>query len=256
MFLMYLDDSGTPGNTNQKFFVLAGFSIFERQTHWLESQLNPIAARFNPHHPELVELHGSPMRSGRDGWDKHPPADRVQAVTDALHLLTNPHMRPKVFAAVIEKSLVPVADIIPTAFEAIATRFDDYLKSCYDNSNGKNPQRGIVIFDKATFEQSVQSLTRVFKHHGHTSGKLRNFAEVPLFLDSRASRLIQMADLIAYWIYRRYEADDDRGFKILQPCIHRYGGVSHGLFEMITPETQQRLQNIGAQQYPFPPPTP
>lgn len=86
MHLLYLDDSGSPCDPQTKFFVMAGFSIFERQTHWLESQLNPIAARFNLTSPDSVELHGSPMRSGSDGWKLFSPQDRVQAVADAVIL--------------------------------------------------------------------------------------------------------------------------------------------------------------------------
>ncbi len=89
MHLMYLDESGSPADHNTQFFVMAGFSIFERQTHWLDSHLTPIAARFNSSNPENVELHASPMRSGRDGWQNFRPADRVQAITDALYLLSD-----------------------------------------------------------------------------------------------------------------------------------------------------------------------
>ncbi|WP_366469013.1 DUF3800 domain-containing protein [Pandoraea sp.] len=34
-----------------------------------------------------------------------------------------------------------------------------------------------------------------------TAGRLRNFAEVPLFVDSRATRLMQLADTMCYWIF-------------------------------------------------------
>lgn len=250
MHLLYLDDSGSPADPNTRFFVMAGFSIFERQTHWLETQLNPIAARFNPSSPESIELHAGPMRVGSDGWKKFSPADRVQAVVDALHLLTHPQTKIRVYAAVIEKSELGSAEIIPHAFEAIASRFDDFLTECYVRR--KDPQRGIVIFDKAIFEQSIQSLSRVFKHEGHATGRLRNFAEVPLFLDSRASRLIQMADLIAYWIFRRYESGDDRGFDRILPFILRQGDQLTGLYEKISPETRRLLANQPPPPYPFP----
>jgi hypothetical protein len=58
---------------------------------------------------------------------------------------------------------------------------------------------------------------------------MRNIAEVPLFVDSKASRLIQLADLIAFSMWRRYEYQDGRFF---DPIIGRFdadGGVIHGL---------------------------
>ncbi|MGN6231165.1 MAG: DUF3800 domain-containing protein [Trinickia sp.] len=45
---------------------------------------------------------------------------------------------------------------------------------------------------------------------------MRNLAEVPLFLDSKASRLIQMADIVAYWIFRYFQSGDSRGFEVIR----------------------------------------
>jgi hypothetical protein len=255
-YLLYLDDSGSVNDPNSKFLVFAGISVFERQTHWLESHVNNIAARFNPAHPEAVELHAAPMRGAKDGWQHFSPTDRVQAVVDTLNLLSSTQSNVKVFAAVIEKSLLPLPQIIPHAFEKLADNFDSYLAAMYQRSQGKNPQRGIVIFDKSTFEQSIQGLSHVFKHHGHTNGYLRNFAEVPLFIDSKASRLIQIADMVAYWMYRRYEALDDRGFQLISPFFHSFSGGNQGLYELISPATVARLASIPVQAYPFPAPKP
>jgi hypothetical protein len=241
---------------NTDFFVLAGISVFDRQTHWLDSHVNSIAARFNPTHPENIELHAGPMRIGKDGWQFFSPNDRVQAVVDTLHILSTPQSKVKVFAAVVEKSLLPAGQIIPHTFEKLAVSFDNYLAARYQLSKKKDPQRGIVIFDKSMFEQSIQSLSYVFKHHGHANGFLRNFAEVPLFLDSKASRLIQIADMVAYWIYRRYQARDDRGYQLIAPYIHGFSGGRQGFYEHISPATELAIANIPAHQYPFPAPTP
>ena len=106
----------------------------------------------------------------------------------------------------------------------------------------KNPQRGLVILDKSSYEEKIQTLSHVFKHVGHANGQLRNFAEVPLFLDSKASRLIQMADLIAYWIFRHYQSGDQRGYNLIKPYFARYGvGPVSGLCCHVTPETDARL---------------
>ncbi|QDQ28607.1 DUF3800 domain-containing protein [Chitinimonas arctica] len=254
MYLLYLDDSGSPTDKSQQFFVMGGICVFERQTHWLDNHLTPIAARFDPAQPENVELHANPMRSGSDGWKRFSPSDRVQAVVDALHLLSSTQLRVKVFAAVIEKQLVPNSQhVIPMAFEAVATQFDGYLASRYHNKG--EAARGLVIFDRADFENNVQFLSHHFKHAGHANGKLRNFAEVPLFIDSKASRLIQLADLVAYWIFRRDEAQDARGFDLIAPYLHSYGGQQHGLCEHVSAATKAKLMDLPAPQYPFPQPS-
>lgn len=253
LYLLYLDESGHSHDPSSDFFVLAGFSVFERQTHWIESAINPIAARFNSENPNSVEFHGAVMRAGKDGWHGIPPADRVQAVVDILALLANPQLKVRVFASVIEKKLVQKDQILSKSFENLASQFDMYLASMYLR---KNPQRGLVIFDKTSYEEKLQTLSYLFKHQGHTNGKLRNFSEVPLFLDSKASRLIQLADLIAYWIFRYFQAGDDRGFNMIKPFFHSYNGIQHGFIKQVSEEAEQRIQLSPAAQHPFPAPTP
>ncbi|MFC3692511.1 DUF3800 domain-containing protein [Chenggangzhangella methanolivorans] len=256
MYLLYLDESGHAYDPSTDFFVLAGFSIFERQTHWLEGQIDPVAERFSATNPREIEFHGSPMRSGKDEWKGVPPADRVQAVVDILSLLSDRQLKLKVYACVIEKKLLKPEDILATTFEEVACCFDDYLKSLYYK---KDPQRGLVILDKSNYEQTIQTLSHVFKHVGHASGKLRNFAEVPLFLDSKASRLIQMADLIAYWIFRHFESGDSRGFNMISPYFARFGtrtAPMYGLKQHVTAETTERLAALAPHAHPFPGPTP
>lgn len=193
------------------------------------------------------------MRAGREDWHGVSPADRVQALVDVLALLANPQLKLRVFASVIEKALVPQDKILSQSFENLASEFDKYLGSMYLQ---KNPQRGLVIFDKTDYEEKLQTLSHFFKHQGHANGKLRNFAEVPLFLDSKASRLIQLSDLIAYWIFRYFQSGDDRGFKLIEPHFHRYGGVPYGFIQNVSQNTVTRLSNLPPQQYPFPLPTP
>lgn len=253
MHLLYLDESGDPHDPNTGFFVLAGFAVFERSTHWLESSISPVAARFNPHEPSAIEFHGSPMHSAKDDWTGISPADRVQALVDVLSLLGNRQLKLRVFGSVIEKSTMPREQILRRSFEAVAHQFDQYLADMW--AHRRDPQRGLVVCDKASYEQKLQALSSLFKHEGHAHGRLRNFAEVPLFLDSKASRLIQMADLIAYWIFRYYQSRDDRGFQLIEPFILRRAKQRVGLVTFVSPETEAALADIPPHKYPFPAPT-
>lgn len=170
MHLFYVDESGSVSDPSQQYFVLAGVAVFERKTHWIEQNLNSIAARFDPVTPEPV-----------------------------VH-----------------------------AFEQISSRFDMFLRRLYTKHG--DPQRGIMVFDKSSTEQRIQTLARDFKYSGHSWGTTQNYAEVPLFLDSRASRLIQLADLVAYAIFRHFEHKDSAFFDVIKDCFDAEGGVRHGLY--------------------------
>ncbi|MGY1951641.1 DUF3800 domain-containing protein [Pseudomonas pergaminensis] len=226
MHLLYVDESGSPSDPNQNFFILSGIAVFERQTHWIETQMNEIASRFCPEDPYAIELHGSPMRSGKSEWRPFPMEDRIQAIKDCLAIVSKSKGKYRLFASVVERGAYGADDPIKSCFEQIAFRFDKYLQRY--NTQGR-PERGIAIFDTSHTEKSIQHLARSFKHDGHSFGKLRNFAEVPLFLDSKASRMIQLADLVAFAIYRHYQADDSQYFDIIKNCFDSVGGTVHGL---------------------------
>ncbi len=253
MHLLYLDESGHPHDPGTQFFVLAGFAVFERSTHWVESRINPIAQRFSSHDPSAIEFHGSPMYGGKDDWSGVSPPDRVQALVDVLSVLNERQLKLRVFASVIEKSTMPEDQILERSFAAVAHQFDQYLADMW--TRRKDGQRGLVVCDKASYEQKLQALSSLFKHQGHELGRLRNFAEVPLFLDSKASRLIQLADLVAYWIFRYYQSKDARGFQLIEPLIHRRAGQRVGLAANVTQATELELANIQPHKYPFPGPT-
>ena len=231
MHLLYVDESGSVGDPQQQYFVLAGVAVFERRTHWIEQELNTIAAEFDSNEPHSVELHGSPMRGGRTGFRRQfPLPQRIEAIKRSLDrgVASQPHGEVRVFASVIRKAAVPGTDAVHLAFEELCRRFDLFLMRLHFKHS--QSQRGIMLFDKSSTEMRIQTLAREFKYNGHATGKTKNYAEVPVFLDSRASRLIQLADLVSYAVFRHYECGDSTFFELIRDRFDREGDVLHGLF--------------------------
>jgi hypothetical protein len=152
-----------------------------------------------------LELHASPMRSGKNEWRKFKREERENAIVEALSVGVAQQNRHNV---------------------RLYNRFDQFLRRLHLSGN---TQRGIMIFDKTSIEPRIQTLAREFKTSGHPWGHNRNYAEVPLFLDSKASRLIQLADLIAFAIFRHFEHRDSKYFDVIRHCFDEDGGVVHGL---------------------------
>ncbi len=130
------------------------------------------------------------------------------------------------FGAVVHKAAVSPEDPMESAFEQIAMRFDKFLGRLH---NGGNTQRGLIILDKSSYETSLQGLAEKFRTDGHHWGQLYNLAEVPLFVDSKATRMIQYADMIAYALRRYYENGEARYFDLIKDRFDAEGGVIHGL---------------------------
>lgn len=229
MHLLYADDSGSVGDARQTFFVFGGLSVFERQPHWIAGQLDKIAAAFNPAEPHTVELHGSPMWGGAKFWRQFPKEQRIEAIRASLKVFADSHSVNRAFCIVVHKAAVIERlgrDPIEVAFEQLCSRFDQYLGRLHKRGD---TQRGMIVFDKSKNETEIQKLAADFKVTGHSFGHLRNLAEVPVFIDSQASRLVQLADLIAYATFRKFEAGDSQFFDIFAHRFDEYGGQKHGL---------------------------
>lgn len=99
------------------------------------------------------------------------------------------------------------------AFEDLRRRFDIYLQIV---STADKRERGLIILDESAYETTLQALSRQFRRLGTQWGVIRNIADIPLFVNSKASRLVQLADHIAYATFRRYESGDTSYLALLK----------------------------------------
>lgn len=225
MHLLYLDDSGSVSNPNDRHIILAGLSIFERNGHWLTSNLDRIAARVWPDAPDSLEFRGADIRSGKKHWRGVGKDVRLDAYREALGLIGRAS-EVRLFGAVVHKAARAPDDPMEYAFEQICNRFDRFLGRLHKQGN---TQRGLIVLDESAYETSLQGLARDFRSIGHRWGQLYNIAEVPLFVDSRATRLIQCADMIAYALRRYYEYGEDEFSNLISRKFDAIGGIVHGL---------------------------
>lgn len=229
MHLLYLDDSGSVNNASDKHIVLAGLSVFERVPHWLSERLDNIANTVWPTSPQTIEFRGADILGGKRHWRGIARDERPKIFSQALETLASSN-KVVLFGAAIHKAAISPDDPMEYAFEQLCNRFDRYLGRLH---NADNTQRGLIILDKSAYETSLQGLTRNFRTSGHRWGKIYNLADVPLFVDSRATRMVQYADMVAYAIRRYYENGDSTYFDIISKRFDSTGGVIHGLVHFV-----------------------
>lgn len=228
MYILYLDDSGSVDDPNERYFVLGGVAVFERGLYHQIKATDDCVASFNLGDPHEIELHGSEMYNGRDGvWRsiRNRPT-REGYIRRALDTLKG-RASIRLFAVAIEKKSVSPRDPVAEAFEELCNRFNLFVRR--NNDRRGDNQRGLLVMDESKHEKPLQMLARKFRIDGARWGHFRMLAEVPLFVDSRASRMIQMADLVAWSTFRKYEFSDGRFFDPLAPFFDADGGVLHGL---------------------------
>ena len=228
MYLLYLDGSGSVRNPAERHFVLAGVAVFERQIYHLISRTDQFVSTLGLGAIHDVELHASVMANGRKSpWKGMVRKERLVAIENGLDVLRSAHWSVKAFAVAVDKCAVSPDDPVERAFEEICNRFNLFLTRLWNRESRQH--RGLVVMDKSHYEETLQGLARRFRDEGTRWGNLRNLAEVPLFVDSAASRLIQIADLLAWAVWRRYEQGDTRYFDRVAGRFDAEGGVIHGL---------------------------
>ncbi|MCC6368956.1 MAG: DUF3800 domain-containing protein [Bryobacterales bacterium] len=226
MYLLYLDDAGSPGNPAEEYFVLGGVCVYEAQVDWFSRELDKLATPYDKN-PEDVEFHASTIFSRRaDPWKSLTIDDARGVLKAVLKVTENSYDTMRLFACAIHKHSYPSTDPVEMAFEDLCQRFDYFLMRRRQQGD---QQRGMIILDKTTRETSLQRLSREFRKVGTRWGSLKNIADTPFFVDSKASRLIQLADHVAYSVFRRYNSGDAQYMDIIANRFDEADGVIHGL---------------------------
>lgn len=237
MYLLYLDDAGDVMKREDKHFILVGIAVFERQAHWLQTELDHFVEMLGYRdfdgldRPDKLELHGNQILSGSGRWRTLKLSREKRRDTIRTGLEISEKLVPNqwcLFGVVVDKHALSPGDPI----EYACYRFDLFLTRLHHQ---ENTQRGLIILDKSTRETRLQSLASEFRTHGRRRGVIRNLADVPLFVDSRATRCIQYADLVAYAMWRKFEKGDGEFFDVIANSFDSEGGAIHGLHHFKNP---------------------
>lgn len=228
MHILYLDDAGSASNPTERHFVLGGVALFERQVYWLSRELDEVVQNIGwpPEETASIELRASSILSGNKRWRKLEKSQRPAVVRHGLAALNATHGQSVLFASVIDKAAVSPEDPVEHAFEQLCNRFDRYLLRKH---RAGDTQRGLLVLDNHAKETRLRALATEFREIGHRWGSVANFADVPFFVDSKATRPIQYADLVAHATWRYFEYGEAQYFDVIKHAFDSEGGVVHGL---------------------------
>ncbi len=211
MYLLFLDESGT--HTSSPVRILSGLALHEQDAWYMQRALNEVLARSLPTglDPLDFELHASEIKSptqGRRGrvspWAQVPIGSRFDVLQATYRALVRYQCRDGSFPCALFGAVVDAGygDAQQRGYEEVLHKFDEMLTR-QGMASGVH-QRGLVIHDKQIIEPVVQAWTSTWRQSGGRIGTLTHLADVPLFADSRASRLIQASDFVCWALWRFY----------------------------------------------------
>jgi hypothetical protein len=255
VYLLYLDESGT--HAGSPAFIVAGIAVHEHDAWHLQRALEDLvrrglpagfdAADFELHAAEMKEPRRVRLQNQRRRRQRPPsPWEPIQAGTrfwlmhETYRTIASYVAQDATYPVVCFGVVVDDAyqDREERAYEEILHRFDELLTR-QAHSLGVR-QRGIVIHDKRVVERDIQGWTEKWRRAAGRIGVLHHLSDVPLFADSKATRLLQAADFVSWALWRKYGSPNDpRWLDYLWPLFDGADGVMHGLVH-VHPGFQQQ----------------
>lgn len=229
MYLLYLDESGNENDPSDRYFVLAGLALFERQTYHLNERIEAVQEEHFPNRPP-IPFHASAIRAGRGFWRGVSEEKRQAVLDDVIAAIaeTDRHGGLRLYAAAIEKDSELFGEhAVEAATEQVCQRFDTFLKRRFHEY--EDAQRGLLIFSEGRFDARAKLWVRGFRHRGTRWGAINNLADIPYFAPMKESRLLQAADFIAHAVWLLYERRDHTLARRLLGYFDQREGILHGL---------------------------
>ena len=206
MYILYLDESGNPEDwTQNRCFVLAGAAVFEGEIRKLTDDVEGFQDTYLPHVSVPIELHAGDIYKGKKRWRDETKEFRTNLMRTIYHTIRNQNYPWLVlFGAVVHESVPEPgsSDVLRWAFEEICGRFNQFLAR---QAQGFTPQKGLLILDQSGREKRYRELADSFQSDGVRLGYLGNIVDIPYFTGSQHTRMLQIADFVAYALFQYYE---------------------------------------------------
>jgi hypothetical protein len=229
MFLLYLDDSGSTNNSNEPYLVLGGVCVSEHQVNDLTDAMERLASKYDGADPDSVEFHASAIYSG-----KHKPwnamtrkEDKRQVLKEVLGVFNAAAPPACALGCAVHKASFPGQDPMELAFSELCGWFDGFLKTRHQNTG--TDEKGIIFLDESTYETSLRRIARDFRRSGLTTDNGRYIVDGPHFVRSNTTRCVQIADHVAYSVFRYFHALDSNYLNVVLNRFQSDGRVMEGL---------------------------
>ena len=157
--------------------------------------------------------------------------ERRRAVREVAETVSNWGFA-RLFAECVDKSHFDPArsqrSVSEQAFEQVVSRFERFLRNVGSPAAQRN--HGLLVHDNnETVARRHTSMMRSFHATGTLWTSVDRIIETPMFVDSKLTRMVQIADLCAYALRRYLENGETDLFEPIFERADRAGGVAVGV---------------------------
>jgi hypothetical protein len=223
MHLFFIDESGTPpkpGKEYPRYFVMAGVVIPETSWCGVRDDLLGLKTRLRLR-GEIKWRHFAPDNDDLKNPMRKLPQGERDEISRPRHRITSIAAVCSAAAAYEIGSVDTQEDIYHLTYKVLTERFQYYLQ---DRSTRSNAEFGIVVCD----HRGAQDDKRLRAHHqmlmyasSSYMSSYKNLVESLFLQPSHQSIGIQLADLVAGAVWRKFERQDDRFYDLVEPTLRR-----------------------------------
>ena len=233
MFLLYLDDSGSTKNADEQYLVLGGVCVSEHQVNDLTHAMEGLASKYDDADPDSVEFHASAIYAGKQKpWDAlKRQEERREVLKEVLGVFNATAAPACALGCAVHKASFAGRDPMELAFTELCGWFDGFLKARHERTGVD--EKGIIFLDESTYETSLRQIARDFRRSGLTTDNGRHIVDGPHFVKSHTTRCVQIADHVAYAVFRYFHALDSNYLNIVLNRFQSDGKVMEGLRHLL-----------------------
>lgn len=209
MYIMYVDESGDPGEyngNNSKHFILSGIIVNDKDWKSSLDKFKNFRLELKNSYNFLLktELHASEFIriNKNEDYRKIKKTNRLFILRKTSETIPLIFKNSKVINILLDKTKIKLEDYQDTAWKRLIQRYDNYLSNKNDY--------GIIISD-TTDEKIVRNIIRKMRYFNYISSHYNDksynkpvkYILEDLFMrNSQHSYFIQAADVIAHLLYR------------------------------------------------------
>lgn len=233
MYVLYTDESGELSNPDDRVLIVAGIAVHEEAVRPLAGEVNRILRQYvGQARASRMEIHGSALRTGRSQWRSVNIAKRhalAAALLDTVVTWKHEKSSSQVLPFVVVLDRAPAQAPIETAYGELLFAFDETLRRKRRDGDGHNC---VLVADRGKYERAIAAwveLARAWKRTPRQERRrLHALVETPFFVDSRDTRLMQLADLVSFSFFRSYNFGDATWANRVMPAMKpRRGRILH-----------------------------
>ena len=248
MYFFYLDESGTrdpsigtPENPREHIYVLLAIGLYERRWRPFEREISQLklglVSQLQQAGKGQFELADCEVKSSwlriPGGREKHSPFLNALSQTD-LERIANiyfdqvANQKAVVIASVIDKRYlcpdITQEKVHSIAYEFLLERIQRYLKE-------NHPRHlGLIVMDDTDkkLNRSIAMRHAALLREGNLNIEFPNIVEYPFFTRSELSNGVQLADQLAYNVYRAFR-DENAAYPYFKNLLGHFYADRAGL---------------------------